>query len=226
MASLIVLGAGGQHGGEAGRHQQRHRDQPEQLAGARRHQPDSWPRSSVRSRSSASLRLRHSWSSTRLRRVLGIAPAGTPLAYLLLVEVDAEGQLVRDAAVERDEPGVVGADEVDLPRQRVQARADAGEHGQRDAASSRRRAQAPAPACGGGGRLGARSRRRDDRRVRRRRRRGSPPAPVGAGGGSGSASGRARPRGPRSPGAGRRSSRPRAAARRRRRRCRGGTSRP
>ena len=80
-----VLGACGQHRREPGRHEQGHGQQPEQLARARRHQfpapASSRPRSSARTRSTASLRLRHSWSSTRLRRAGGIARAGMPLAY-------------------------------------------------------------------------------------------------------------------------------------------------
>ena len=84
---LDVLRARGQHGGEARHHEQRDRQQPEQLAGAGGHQPpavpavSSCPRSSARTRSTASSRLRHSWSSTRSRRPPGIAAAGMPLAY-------------------------------------------------------------------------------------------------------------------------------------------------
>ena len=76
-----VLGAGGEHGGEAGCHEKRHRDESEELARSRRHQPESCPRSRARIRSTASSRLRHSWSSTRSRRRSGIARAGTPLGY-------------------------------------------------------------------------------------------------------------------------------------------------
>ena len=72
-----VLGARGQHGRKAGGHQQRHRQQPEQLARCVPTSADSCPRSSARTRSTASSRPRHSWSSTRSRRRVGngAAPA-------------------------------------------------------------------------------------------------------------------------------------------------------
>ncbi len=77
-----VLAAGEQHGGEARGDQQRDRDQREQLPDARRggHR-SSRPCSMSSMRSTASSRPRHSWSSTRPRRLVGIAVAGTPLAY-------------------------------------------------------------------------------------------------------------------------------------------------
>ena len=80
-----VLAARGEHGGEARGHQQRDRQQPEQLARAGGHPPpvpgSRFPRSSARTRSVASSLLRQEWSSTTLRRAAGIARAGTPLAY-------------------------------------------------------------------------------------------------------------------------------------------------
>ena len=78
-----VLGPRGDDRREPGRHQQRHRQEPEQLTRARGHQfpppASSRPRSSARTRSTASSRLRHSWSRTRARRAAGMARAGMPL---------------------------------------------------------------------------------------------------------------------------------------------------
>ena len=180
--------------------------QAEELARARGHQTgapgSSWPRSSARTRSTASSRLRHWWSSTRLRGARRDRPGRHPARVLLLVEVDAERQVVREAAVERDQAAVVRADEVDLAAgQRKGRRTKAASS---TSPSATRSANAPGGArrggCGGAGRgaaAGRSARRWMTVRVRRRpapgrrhrarpgsRRRG-PPAIVSSSAGAG-----------------------------------------
>ena len=164
----------------------------------------------MRTRSSASSRPRHSWSSTRAAARGRDRARGHAAGVLLLVEVDPERQLVGHAAVERHQAGVVGADEVDLADERVQAGADGGQHEpaptERLAPRRLSRGAAAAPRAAGARRRAAE---RDDRRVGRR---------VGAGGRCTAGAGvrrrvwSQRPRAPRRRRAARRSSRPRAAS--------------
>ena len=154
---LHVLGPGGQHRGEPRHHEERHRKEAEQLPRPRGHQPElrlagsSWPRSSDLTRSTASSRPRHSWSSTRARRRGRDGPRRHAARVLLLVEIDSQRELVRHAPVDRDQARVVGAHEVDLAAEGIQAGDHRGHEGQPQQRRERRRANAGDGGCSTGG---------------------------------------------------------------------------